>query len=139
MRILGLDLGTRTLGMAVCDSLEIMATPIGTIRFQERDLPFALSETKKIVLEREIKKIVMGLPKHMNGDVGTLGDYIYEFKKMLEDELKLEVVLVDERLTSKMANQAMLFADVSRQKRKSNVDKIAATFILQTYLDTKKS
>jgi putative Holliday junction resolvase len=138
MKILGLDLGTKTLGMAVSDALEILAMPIGTIRFEERDLNFALSETCKVVQEKDIKKIVMGLPRHMSGDVGTLGDYVYEFKKMLEDKLKLEVILIDERLTSRMANQVMLFADVSRQKRKNNVDKIAATFILQTYLDTKK-
>ncbi|HOH18586.1 MAG TPA: Holliday junction resolvase RuvX, partial [Bacilli bacterium] len=104
----------------------------------ERDLAFALNETEKIIREKGIQKIVLGLPKHMSGDVGTLGDYVYEFKKMLEDKLQLEVVLIDERLTSKLANQTMLLADLSRQKRKTKVDKIAATFILQTYLDMKK-
>lgn len=138
MKMIGLDLGTKTLGMAVSDSLGIIATPIGTIRFEDRDLNFALIEVEKVIKEKQIQKIVLGLPRHMSGDVGTLGDYVYEFKKMLEDKFKLEVVLVDERLTSKLANQSMLFADLSRQKRKNNVDKIAATFILQTYLDMKK-
>ncbi|MGD9604957.1 MAG: Holliday junction resolvase RuvX [Bacilli bacterium] len=138
MKILGLDLGTKTLGMAVCDSLEIIATPVGTIRFDERNLEYALIEVEKIIKDRGIQKIVLGLPRHMSGDVGTLGDYIYEFKKLLEDQFKFEVVLIDERLTTKLANQSMLFADLSRQKRKNNVDKIAATFILQTYLDMKK-
>ncbi|HNZ50240.1 MAG TPA: Holliday junction resolvase RuvX [Bacilli bacterium] len=138
MKLLGLDLGTKTLGMAVSDPLEIIATPVGTIHFAERDLAFALNETEKIIREKGIQKIVLGLPKHMSGDVGTLGDYVYEFKKMLEDKLQLEVVLIDERLTSKLANQTMLLADLSRQKRKTKVDKIAATFILQTYLDMKK-
>ena len=138
MRILGLDLGTVTLGMAVSDYMEIMALPVGTIRFAERDLVTALAETARVVKEKEAKKIVLGLPRHMSGDVGTLGDYVYEFKKMIEERLSLEVVLIDERLTSRMANNMMLSADLSRQKRKEKVDKLAATIILQTYLDMHK-
>ncbi len=138
MRILGLDLGTVTLGMAVSDYMEIMALPIGTVRFAERDLETALAETARVVKEKEAKKIVLGLPRHMSGDVGTLGDYVYEFKKMIEERLSLEVVLIDERLTSRMANNMMLSADLSRQKRKEKVDKLAATIILQTYLDMHK-
>lgn len=138
MRILGLDLGTVTLGMAVSDYMEIMALPVGTVRFSERDLEVALAETARVVKEKEVKKIVMGLPRHMSGDVGTLGDYVYEFKKMIEERLALEVVLIDERLTSRMANNMMLSADLSRQKRKEKVDKLAATIILQTYLDMHK-
>jgi putative Holliday junction resolvase len=138
MRILGLDLGTVTLGMAISDYMEIMALPVGTIRFAERDLETALAETARVVKEKEAKKIVLGLPRHMSGDVGTLGDYVYEFKKMIEDRLALEVILIDERLTSRMANNMMLSADLSRQKRKEKVDKLAATIILQTYLDMHK-
>ncbi len=138
MRILGLDLGTVTLGMAISDYMEIMALPVGTVRFAERDLETALAETARVVKEKEAKKIVLGLPRHMSGDVGTLGDYVYEFKKMIEERLSLEVVLIDERLTSRMANNMMLSADLSRQKRKEKVDKLAATIILQTYLDMHK-
>ena len=74
----------------------------------------------------------------MDGSIGYQAEYCLEFKKMLEEETKLEVVMVDERLTTKMANDAMLVADLSRGKRKKNVDKLAASIILQTYLDTKK-
>ncbi|HHX79893.1 MAG TPA: Holliday junction resolvase RuvX [Acholeplasmataceae bacterium] len=135
MKILGLDLGSKTLGMAVSDSLEIIANPIGTVRFSENDLQAALEATKKVVKELDVKKIVLGLPKHMSGDIGIQAEYCLEFKKMLEKELSLEVVMIDERLTSQMAERVMLKADISRSKRKKNVDKLAATIILQTYLD----
>lgn len=135
MKILGLDLGDRTLGMAISDSMEIIANPIGTVRFSDRDLASALAATKQVVSEHDVKKIVLGLPKHMNGDIGTQAEYCLKFKKMLEKELSLEVVMIDERLTSQMAERVMLKADISRNKRKKNVDKLAATIILQTYLD----
>lgn len=135
MKILGLDLGSKTLGMAISDSLEIIANPIGTVRFSENDLQAALMATKKVVKEYDVKKIVLGLPKHMSGDIGVQAEYCLEFKKMLEKELSLEVVMIDERLTSQMAERVMLKADISRSKRKKNVDKLAATIILQTYLD----
>ncbi len=135
MKILGLDLGSKTLGMAISDYLEIIANPIGTIRFPENDLNTALEETIKVVRENDVKKIVLGLPKHMNNDIGIQAEYCLEFKKMLEKELGLEVAMIDERLTSQMAERVMIKADISRSKRKKNVDKLAATIILQTYLD----
>lgn len=135
MKILGLDLGSKTLGVAVSDYLEIIANPIGTFYFQDNDLNSALEQTTKFVKEYDIKKIVLGLPKHMNGDIGTQAEYCLEFKKMLEDKLALEVIMIDERLTSRMAEKVMITADISRKKRKQNVDKLAATIILQSYLD----
>ncbi|MDD4000497.1 MAG: Holliday junction resolvase RuvX [Bacilli bacterium] len=135
MKILGLDLGSKTLGMAISDYLEIIANPLGTVRFENNDLNAALEATKEVVEEFDVKKIVLGLPKHMNGDIGIQAEYCLEFKKMLEEELGLEVVMIDERLTSKMAENVMIKADLSRNKRKKNVDKLAATIILQTYLD----
>ena len=83
MRILGLDLGSKTLGMAVSDPLGIIANPLGTYRFEENDLESALDEVKKVVKEYAIEEIVLGLPKHMNGDVGIQANYCLEFKKML--------------------------------------------------------
>ena len=138
MRIIGLDLGSRTLGMAISDYLGIIANPIGTIRFEDNDLDTALSEVVKVIKSENVEKIVLGLPKHMNGDVGVQAEYCLEFKKMLEDETKLEVIMIDERLTSKIANSVMINADLSRNKRKKHVDKLAATIILQNYLDIKR-
>ena len=138
MRILGIDLGSRTVGMAVSDYLGILASPIGTTRIEENNLQEALECVKLVVKERGIEKIVLGLPKNMDGSQGFQSDYCKSFKKMLEDELKLEVIMFDERLTTKMAHSARLEADMSRKKRKQNVDKIAASIILQSYLDSLK-
>lgn len=138
MRILGLDLGSKTLGMAISDYLGIIANPIGTFHFTENDLEAALRETARVVKEYDVKEIVLGLPKHMNGDIGVQANYCLEFKKMIEDQLSLKVNLVDERLTSIMAERVMITADMSRKKRKQNVDKLAATIILQSYLDFNK-
>lgn len=138
MRIIGLDLGNRTLGMAVSDYLEIIANPIGTFRFEEQDLEAALEEIIKYVKEHDVKKIVLGLPKNMDGSIGYQAEYCLEFKAMLEAAMPLEVIMIDERLTSKIANSTMLSADMSRKKRKQNVDKLAASIILQSYLDRRK-
>lgn len=135
MKILGLDLGSKTLGMAVSDQLEMIANPIGTIRFSDDDLETALKETIRVVRENDVKKIVLGLPKHMNGDIGTQAEYCLEFKRMLEESLSVDVIMVDERLTSRIAEHVMITADISRKKRKQNVDKLAAAIILQSYLD----
>lgn len=137
MRVLGLDLGNRTIGMAVSDYLGIIANPIGTFRFEEQDLDKALEFTIKTIKDYEVQKIVLGLPKNMNGSIGYQAEYCLKFKEMLEEATKLEVIMIDERLTSKEVDVIMLSADLSRQKRKKNVDKLAATIILQTYLDRK--
>ncbi|HRT69156.1 MAG TPA: Holliday junction resolvase RuvX [Bacilli bacterium] len=138
MKILGLDLGNRTLGMAISDYLEIIANPIGTFRFEEQDLAAALQETLRVIKENDVKKVVLGLPKNMDGSIGFQAEYCLKFKKMLEEAMPIEVIMVDERLTSKIANSTMIFADISREKRKKNVDKLAASVILQSYLDRRK-
>lgn len=135
MRVLGLDLGSKTLGMAVSDSLGIIANPVGTFRFKENDLDSALTEVKRIVKELNVVHIVLGLPRHMNGDLGIQAEYCLGFKDMIEKELELKVSMVDERLTSKLVERVMIEADISRKKQKKNVDKLAATVILQSYLD----
>ena len=135
MRIIGLDLGNRTVGVALSDYLGIIANPVGTFRFEEQDLDTALELVEKVIKENQVEKIVLGLPKNMNGTIGPQAEYCLKFKEMLEEKTKLEVVMIDERLTSRQADVIMLKADMSRQKRKKNVDKLAATIILQTYLD----
>ena len=138
MKIIGLDLGNRTLGVAISDSLEIIANPIGTFRFDDLNLKAALKYTVDIIKEQGVQKIVLGLPINMDGSIGFQAEYCLKFKAMLEEALPLEVIMIDERLTSKIANSTMLSADMSRQKRKKNVDKLAASIILQSYLDRRK-
>lgn len=137
MRYLGLDLGNRTVGIAVSDSLGIVATGIETYRFKEKDLQNALNYVKIIVADRKIDKVVLGLPKNMDGSLGFQSEYVLEFKKMLENE-GIEVDLFDERLSTIQVTKIMIDADLSRQKRKQQVDKLAAVVILQSYLDSKK-
>lgn len=138
MKILGIDLGSRTVGMAISDYLEIIANPIGTAKIQENDLQCALEYVRIEVYKNDVKKIVLGLPKNMDGTIGYQAEYCLEFKKILEENLNLPVVMIDERLTSKMVENVMITADMSRKKRKQNVDKLAATVILQSYLDSNK-
>ena len=137
MRTLGIDLGNRTVGMAVSDAMGIIANPVGTARIDEQDLDQALAEVKKVIKEKEVDDIALGLPKNMNGTIGPQGEYCLRFKEMLEKETGLKVTMIDERLTTRQADAIMLEADISRAKRKKNVDKLAATIILQTYLDRK--
>ena len=137
MKYLGLDLGNRTCGLAVSDSLGMIATSLFTIRFFEKDLAHCLIEVEKVVKEKNIEKIVLGYPLNMDGTVGPQAEYVLEFKKMLEDSLNIEVILYDERLTTVEVQKVMIAADVSRANRKKKVDTLAATLILQSYLDTK--
>lgn len=137
MRILGLDLGSKTVGMAISDFLGIVASPIGTLRIAENDLEDAFSQVQEVIKEKQVEEIVLGLPKNMDGSIGFQAEYTLKFKKMLEERLKIKVTMVDERLTSKIANRTMITADMSRNKRKNNVDKVAAVIILQSYLDLK--
>lgn len=138
MRAIGLDLGSRTLGVAISDTMGMLASPIGTYKLEENNLQMALSYVKMLIEEQPIQTIVLGLPKNMDGSVGFQGQYTLQFKEMLEGEFDQPVVLIDERLTSKMANQGMIRADYSRKKRKTKVDTIAASIILQSYLDSIK-
>ena len=138
MRYMGLDLGNRTVGIAFSDPMGIVATGYETYRFNEKDLQKVLEYVKMLVVERKVDKIVLGLPKNMDGSLGFQSEYVMSFKKMLEDELSIEVILVDERLTTTQVTRVMIDADLSRKKRKEQVDKLAAVVILQSYLDSKK-
>ena len=138
MRILGFDLGTRTLGISISDYINTIATTYKTIRFNEREYDSIIPEIKNIVHEFNVQKIVLGLPKNMNNSIGDRGLETLEFKKKLEENLNIEVIMQDERLTTVQATKYMLEADISRKKRKKKVDSLAANIILQTYLDTMK-
>ena len=138
MRILGFDLGTRTLGISISDYINTIATTYKTIRFNEREYDSIIPEIKNIVHEFNVQKIVLGFPKNMNNSIGDRGLETLEFKKKLEENLNIEVIMQDERLTTVQATNYMLEADISRKKRKKKVDSLAANIILQTYLDTMK-
>lgn len=134
MHYLGLDLGTKTLGISY--SSGIIASVYGTIRHEE-DYDYLVSEVAKIVSLKKIDKIILGLPKNMNNTLSPMAEKTLEFKKMLEDSLKIPVIMEDERLTSKVANNVLINADTSRKKRKERVDGVASVIILQSYLDRK--
>lgn len=135
MRLMGLDLGSKTVGVALSDPMKIIASPHTTIHFSEDDYEAALKQVVEIATAFDVSEIILGLPKHMNGDVGIRGEISQKFKAMLEEALKVKVVLWDERLTTRQANGVLLKADVSRKKRKKVIDKMAAVIILQSYLD----
>lgn len=137
MRYLGLDLGSRTLGVALSDKTGLIASSHTIIRHQE-NYDYLVSEVKKIVCEYGVDEIVLGYPKNMNNSIGEKALLSERFKKMLEDSLQKKVHLVDERLTTKQAQDVLLVNDTSRRKRKKVIDSLAATIILQSYLDKKE-
>ena len=134
-RVLGFDLGSRTLGVAVSDPLGMIARTVETFRFEEDDYDAALKRAGELIKEYSAKRIVLGLPKHRNGDIGIRGEISIKFKASLEEMYNIPVELVDERLTTVAAHKMLISADVSRKKRKQVVDQIAAVQILQGYLD----
>ena len=137
MRYLGLDLGTKTLGISMSDKTGLIASNFKTLRFDEKDYDSTIEPLKEIVNEYDIKCIVLGLPKNMNNSLGFRSEETMEYKKLLEKKLNIDVVLQDERLTTMEANNYMLEADISRKKRKEKKDDLAASIILQSYLDRK--
>ena len=138
--MMGLDFGSKTVGVAVSDSLHITAQGLEIIRReQENKLRRTLARIEELVREDEVEEIVLGYPKNMNNTVGERGEKTEEFKQMVERRTGLPVVLWDERLTTVAADRAMIEAGIRRENRKKYVDRIAATFILQGYLDVCKN
>ncbi len=136
MKILGLDVGEKTIGVAVSDALRFTAQGIETIQWNENDgFQPILPKMKEIIQEHDISKVVVGLPKHMNGTIGERGEASKRFAGFLEEEFGIETIMWDERLTTMAAERVLLEADVSRKKRKKVIDKMAAMLILQSYLD----
>ena len=136
MKYLGLDLGSRTLGIAISDGTGTIATSYKTIRHNE-EYDKLLDEVERIVKNENISKIVLGYPKNMDNTIGEKAKLSEKFKNKLEDRLNIEVILQDERLTTMEAQKVLIDFDTSRSKRKKVVDSVAATIILQTYLDKK--
>lgn len=137
MRYLGLDLGSKTLGVAISDSTGLIASSYQTIHHNEEYLK--LVEKVSLLVEiLKIDAIVLGFPKNMNNSIGPKGELSLKFKEKLEKKLSIPIFLQDERLTTKSATDILVSGNVSRKKRKKVVDSIAATIILQTYLDKEK-
>ncbi|MGN1358583.1 MAG: Holliday junction resolvase RuvX [Bacilli bacterium] len=135
MRCLGLDLGSKTLGVSISDLTNCIASVYTTLRFQDEDYNSLIEPLREIILKEGIDTLVLGFPKNMNNTLGTRAMITLEFKELLEKEFGLKVVMEDERLTSVISNNVLIKADMSRNKRKKKVDGMAAVIILQGYLD----
>ncbi len=138
MRFIGLDLGTKTLGVAISDATGTIASAIKTIRFEENKPVMALDSLSLIISEYNVDAIVIGLPKNMNNTLSFAAKRTKSFVEILKERYNLPVYEQDERLSSVSANNVLLQADLSREKRKKKVDSVAATIILQNYLDIRK-
>ena len=137
MRILGLDYGSKTVGVAVSDPLGLTAQSVETIwRKQENKLRQTLARIEELAAEYQAEKIVLGLPKNMNNTIGERAEKTLEFREMLEGRTGLPVVMWDERLTTVEAERTLMEASVRRENRKQYLDQLAAVFILQGYLDS---
>ena len=137
MRILGLDYGSKTVGVAVSDPLGLTAQKVETIwRKQENKLRRTLARIEELIAEYEVEKIVLGFPKNMNNTVGERAEKALEFGEMLKKRTGLEVIMWDKRLTTVEADRTLIEAGVRRENRKQYLDGIAAVFILQGYLDS---
>lgn len=139
MRIMGLDYGSKTVGVAVSDPLGITAQAVETIwRKDENKLRKTCAHIEELIREYGVGLIVLGLPKHMNNDIGERAQKALEFGEMIGRRTGLEVVMWDERLTTVEAERILIENKVRRENRKQYIDKIAAVFILQGYLDSKR-
>lgn len=134
MRILGLDIGDKTIGVSVCDPLGITAQGLTTIK--RKNINKDIEELSNICTQYNIELIVAGIPKNMNGSIGPQAEKVLRFCDEIKERIGIEVKMWDERLTTVAANKAMLEADLSRNKRKKLIDKVASTYILQGYLDS---
>lgn len=135
MRYLGLDLGSKRMGIALSDETLTIASSYKVIHYKVQEE--IIVELKEIIENFDISKIILGLPKNMNNTIGERAEETISFKELIENKLSISVELQDERLSTISAEKYMIEADVSRKKRKNKVDSLAATIILQTYLDKK--
>ncbi|GED32332.1 Holliday junction resolvase RuvX [Brevibacillus centrosporus] len=134
-RLMGLDVGDKTIGVAVSDELGWTAQGVETIKRQSKEKDFA--RLQELIAQYQVGAIVVGLPKNMNGTIGPRAEMCQSFGKLLQEKTSLPVHMWDERLTTMAAERMLISADVSRQKRKTVIDKMAATLILQGYMDAK--
>ncbi|TLS39297.1 Holliday junction resolvase RuvX [Pseudalkalibacillus caeni] len=136
MRILGLDVGSKTIGVAVSDEMGWTAQGIETVKRNPHHGDVLPERLKEIIKSYELDKIVVGLPKNMDGSIGPSGKICMEFAEQLRESYEVPVMMWDERLTTMAAERMLISADVSRKKRKKVIDKMAAVMILQGYLDS---
>lgn len=134
---MGLDVGSKTVGVAISDALGWTAQGIETVQIDEETGDYGIERIKELVKEYAVTEFVVGYPKNMNNTVGPRGEASENYKKLLEETFGLPVKLWDERLTTMAAERMLIEADVSRKKRKKVIDKMAAVMILQGYLDSK--
>ena len=139
MRYLGIDLGSKTVGLAMSDTTLTIASTYKTIFFKDEDYNSTINEIKDIIKEYNITKIILGLPKNMNNTLGERAEITLKYKELLEKSTDLPVIMFDERLTSVISNSILIEADMSRKKRKKKVDSIAAQIIFQDYLNKEKN
>ena len=133
MRILGLDVGTKTIGVAVSDEMGWTGQGIGTIR--RTNIRADLAELDKYLQQYAVEKIVVGVPRNMDGSIGSAAEQVYSFIERLKEKFSIPIDTWDERLSTVAAERVLLEADISRGKRKKVIDKVAAVLILQGYLD----
>lgn len=138
MKKIGLDVGEKTIGVAISDAFGWTAQGLTTIQWDENDYSTAREELRKIIEDHMVTEAVVGFPKNMNGTIGPRGEASQAFASWLEKNFKLTAHLWDERLTTMAAERVLIDADVSRKKRKKVIDKMAAVMILQSYLDSKQ-
>ena len=136
-RIMGLDIGDKTIGVAVSDIMGITAQGVKTIRRESKKKD--IEELKNIIKERQVNKIVSGLPKNMNGTLGPQGEKVIKFCDLIKEETGLEIDFWDERLTTVAAHKTMNFLEINKHKKKNIVDTISAVYILETYLNKLKN
>jgi len=136
MRILGLDVGSRTVGVAISDIFGWTAQSLEIIQVNEEKQDFGFQRLDELLKEYDVEKVVIGLPKNMNNTIGPRAESSLAYGKMVEDRFALPVIYQDERLTTVQAERMLIEqADISRKKRKKVIDKLAASLILQNYLD----
>jgi putative Holliday junction resolvase len=136
MKILGLDVGSKTIGMAVSDELGIIAQGVTTLK--RKGVNHDITRLLKVIKEQKAGKVVVGLPKNMNGSLGPSAKMVLTLLEELEKSVDIPVIAWDERLSTVAAERTLLEADMSRKKRKKVIDKVAAIIILQGYLDNQK-
>jgi putative Holliday junction resolvase len=137
MRVLGLDVGTKTVGVALSDEFGWTAQGLTTLKINEEKNEFGFDEIGQLIKEYQVETVVIGLPKNMNGTIGPRAEASKQYASEIENKFAVPTVLWDERLTTIAAERVLLEADVSRKKRKKVIDKMAAVMILQGYLNSK--
>lgn len=134
---MGLDVGDKTIGVALSDPMFLIANPLETIKRKKASLD--IQRLVEIINENDVEKIVVGLPKNMNNSIGPQSMKVMSFVDLLKKQTDKEIIYQDERMTTLQSERVLIDMDVRRENRKEHIDKIAASFILQTYLDRRKN